>query len=558
MRFSISVLALGGLLLCQAEQIECQTEECEASAANTDVAASPPRVPETCTLVYAPVPSDHSEDTGYVEWGVFSLTDRSKGAPVWKSGDVVIQVPDANKELQESALRHFLWDGEETGGQYEGHQTVHSLIPGLGMMTHVEPSGGSNLIPLVPRVDEGGLTRFDSPGAGAITHYHNYTWFIRKPVGVGEELVMTESLRSSNDDNLKELKSEEENRRVPTPEDLVATGYCLDNIRPRKSRIKLAGRGAFATRNMPAGTTIAPVPVLPISSASLEVKSGGRKKQATAEQQLLRNYCLGNTNSTTLLYPYGHMINLINHFTEPNVALQWSEQSQRHLSKPISSFDTEDPPHLLMELVATQDILEGGELYFDYGRAWEDAWFQHTQTWNAFDFHYTPSYVMDDAIKLLRNQQEQKDHEYPKNLFTSCFYRFSDRDESEKALSHSVKADKVNSFQWKMTKGLYDLKHLRPCEVLKRNEDKQGRSAYAVRMLNRPGLPEEEVIPKGTLHIVTHVPRHAIRFSDRAGTTDQHMATAFRHEIGLGNDVFPLAWRTNVEEEEPSTSTMEA
>jgi hypothetical protein len=540
MRFSLSVLSLGGLLLGQAEQIECQSEECDASEKHS-IAASP-RVPETCALVYAPV-SSNSEDAGDDEWGVFSLTDRSKGTPVWKYGDVVIQVPDASKELQESVLRHFVWDGEETGGQYEGHEMVHSIVPGLGMMTRGD-SGISNLISLAPRVDEGGLTRFDTPGAGAITHYHNYTWFIRKPAGVGEELFIAASLRSSKDNS--KIRSEGGNRALLSAEDLFATGYCLDNIRPRKSRIKQAGRGAFATRKMSAGTIIAPVPVLPIPSASLEAKSGNNRKKATAQEQLLRNYCLGNDNSTTLLYPYGPMINLINHYTQPNVALQWSKESQKYLSKPIS-FDTEDPPHLLMELVATQDIEEGEELYLDYGREWEDAWFQHTQTWKAFDFQYTPSYVMDDAIRLLRNQQEQKDHEYPSNVFTSCFYRYSDRDESEKSLSQSIKADKVNSFPWKMTKGLYELKHLRPCEVLRRAEDQQGRSAYAVRMLNRPGLPEKEIIPKGSLHIVTHVPRQAIRFNDKAGTTDQHMPTAFRHEIGLGNDVFPSAWRTPAE-----------
>lgn len=235
------------------------------------------------------------------------------------------------------------------------------------------------------------------------------------------------------------------------------------------------------------------------------------------------------------------MVNLINHFNRPNVKFQWAQQSQKYLTEPLS---LDDPPFLLMELVATEDIKEGEELYLDYGHAWEDAWWQHTQDWKPADMHYTPSYVMDDAIRLLRTQQEQKDHEYPSNVFTSCFYKYSDRDASEKSLSQSISADKVTSFQWKLSKGLYDLKNLRPCQVLRRVEDKKGRSAYAVRMLNRPGLAEEEIIPKGSLHIVTHIPRQAIRFSDKAGTTDQYLARTFRKEIGLGDDMFPAAWRT--------------
>lgn len=522
MRLRLSLLVLVNFLLCQAEHTACQSDECDALVKS-------PRVPDTCTLVYAPV-TVSSEIT---EWGVFSLTDRSKGTPVWNYGDIVIQVTDANQELQESVMHHFAWSGQETGGQYEGRESVDSIVPGLGMMTRLAVgSTNSNLLPLAPRVDEGGLTRFDSPGAGAITHYHNYTWFIRNPVDAGAELQMSASLRFSGVPQGDEASI----TSPPTVDALFSTGYCLDNIRPRKSRIKEAGRGAYATRDLPAGTIIAPVPVLPISSSALETKPF----KGTTAQQLLRNYCLGNANSTTLLYPFGPFVNLINHYTRPNVKFQWSEQSKVYLSEPIA---VKNPPsHLMMELVATQDIQAGEELYLDYGTSWEEAWYQHTLGWKAADFHYTPSYVMDDAIRLLRTQQEQKEHEYPDNVFTSCFYRYSDREESEKALSQSISADKVNSFQWKMTKGLYDLKNLRPCQVLRRAEDNKGRSAYAVRMLNRPGLPEEEIIPSGTLHIVTHVPRQAVRFSDKAGTTDQHMAGVFRHEIGLDDNVFPLAW----------------
>ena len=50
-------------------------------------------------------------------------------------------------------------------------------------------------------------------------------------------------------------------------------------------------------------------------------------------------------------------------------------------------------------------------------------------------------------------------------------------------------------------------------------------------------IAKNEMIPKSELHIVTHVPRSAIRFVDVQGTTDQHLEGAFRKEIGL--DVFP-------------------
>jgi hypothetical protein len=475
-------------------------------------------------MVYAPV----SED----DWGVFSLQERPKGVPVWNYGDLVIQVPDASEELPRH-IHDVAWDGQETGGNNEGFETVHSLVPGLGMMSR--PSSTSNLLPFVPRIEEGGLTRFDFSGAGAITHYHNFTWFLRKSVPVGGEVSMESSLKLSS-----RVGVTMETSNTASQENLHEQGYCMDNLRPGKSRLKEAGRGAFATTALPAGSIVAPVPVLPVTSSSLQTVY---KNNDLAQQQLLRNYCLGNDNSTTLLYPYGPIVNLINHFPVSNVQLRWSRASEQYLTKP---FSFEKPPHLMMELVATKDIGEGEEVYLDYGRTWEEAWFQHKQGWKASDHHYTPSYVIDDAIKMMRTQQEQKGHEYPSNVFTSCFYRFSDRDESEKAEARSISADKLTSFKWKLTKGLYDLKNLRPCHVLRRIEDKKGRSAYAVQMLNRPGLSEDEIIPKNTLHIVTHVPRAAIRFSDKAGTTDQHLVTAFRHEIGLSDEVFPTAWMDKI------------
>jgi hypothetical protein len=535
-------------------------EECVEDDATCNQSSSPPRVPETCGVVYAPLglglgigllsnddDDSNSNPNSNNHWAVFSLIDRPKGTPVWNYGDVVIQVPDAPEEL----LQDFVWDGDETGGHYEGHQRVRSVVPGLGMMAQTKKNTQqANLLPFVPRLDEGGLTRFDSPGAGAISHYHNYTWFIRESVQAGDQLVTSAALRVNAKDNDNSDDSDQETptpSKKPTLDELKETGYCLDNVRPRKSRIKEAGRGAFATRHIQKGTLIAPVPVAPISSSALKMD----KAKSQQQQQLLRNYCFGHPNATTLLYPYGPMINLINHYTKPNVKLQWSEQSQALLSRPLPQDNEAETPFLLMELVATRELKEGEELYLNYGRDWEEAWFKHTQAWKPSDMHYTPSYVMDDAIQLLRTQQEQKEHEYPDSAFTSCFYRYSDRTDDEKALQQqpsSASSKAVTSFSWKFTKRLYDLKHLRPCQVLRRNEDAKGRSGYAVRMLNRPGLPDEEVIPKGALHVVTHVPRQAIRFSDKPGMTDQHLAGAFRHELALvgddgDDDLFPKAWR---------------
>ena len=502
------------------------------------------RVPEGCELIYAKVPNDSENDEiAGSRWATYTLTPRKKGSPVRMHGDIVIQWTDpmpklpTNEvtEIYNGLLRQYTWDGQVTGGHYEGQTMVESVVSGLGMTARSTAEKGiNNILPLVPRVDEGSLTRFNSPGAGAVTRYHNYTWWFTKDLEAGAELVFSREGKMT-------MFANEAIDRTNIPNDapnhlsldyLKENGFCLDNMRPRKSRIKEAGRGAFATRDLEKYSVVAPVPVRLVHRDEL-------RKQDT--HQLLLNYCLGHNSSDFLLFPYSPVVNLINHYNEPNVELRWSTSSVHNQSSPSTGTNS----GMLLELVASRPIKMGEEIYLDYGRAWEDSWWKHVrEVWKPYDKHYTPSYVMDDAIKMIRTEQEQKEHPYPRNLFTSCFYRYSDRTEEERSISKKEqRKDSLTSFRWHLTKGLYDLKNLRPCRILKRVEDKSERSVYAVRMLNRPGLDDNEIIPEDELHIVTHIPRSAIRFSDERGTTDQHLKNAFRHEIGLPEDLIPADWK---------------
>jgi SET domain len=527
---------------------ECLGTQIDVGIASPPTCSSPSKsknaVPPDCRLVYAKIPQTDTDNDG--EWGVFTMVPRQKGTPVNRYGDIVIQWPDPQPMLKypslpstcqdddcppRRGLLKYTWNGQETGGHDEGRKQVESVVTGLGMCAR-KIVQHHNILPLVPRVDEGGLTRFDSPGAGAITQYHNYTWWLSKDVEAGEELLYSGKLGSFHADETPTQNSVIPSK--PSLDYLKEHGYCIDTLRPRKSRVKEAGRGAFAMRDVPEGSIIAPVPVVPIKREDLM----GRDSKRKSKEQLLLNYCFGSNTSEWLLFPYSPVVNLINHFHEPNVKLQWSSESLEKIRQSKGShFTVNDGNTLLLEMVATKPIHEGEEIYLDYGRAWEDAWWNHTtQDWKPNTQHYTPSYVMDDAIRMLRTEQEQKEHPYPSNVFTSCFYRYSDRTEEERTKAEQTNqkdSSSLNSFRWQLTKGLYDLRNLRPCNVLKRLEDSKGRSAYAVRMLNRPGLDEKELIPKDELHIVTHVPRAAIRFSDKAGTTDQHLPGAFRHEIGF-------------------------
>jgi hypothetical protein len=108
-----------------------------------------------------------------------------------------------------------------------------------------------------------------------------------------------------------------------------------------------------------------------------------------------------------------------------------------------------------------------------------------------------------------------------------------------------------------------ELRNLRPCTILQRND---ATNEYTVRIRNRYGLAESERIPNKTgkknknipkMHIVTHIPRFAIRFSDKIYTTDQHLENAFRHEINFPDHdmdhIYPEQWKDLSSSEDSET-----
>jgi hypothetical protein len=515
-------------------------------------------VPLDCQLVMAESTLDNAG------WGVFTLVSRRRGDPVMY-GDLVIQVGDLDVSTADSMrtmLTDYLWSAEETGGFYEG-VTVASVLPGIGMIANGLPAPFRNVLPFVPRVDEGGLTRIDSPGAGAISHYHNYTFFAQKDIVAGGEIFVNYGSNWFQErQHLLQMTHVVDGDSKPilsrSVDWLRQNAYCLDNLRPlRRSRLHpQAGRSVIAARYMPKGSLVAPVPVLPIHRQALSLTRPKLDGSIVELQQLLLNYCIGHENSSLLLFPYGPMVNLINHGGSgdetklANVRLQWSQKQARDtLERPLPDLSLSP---LLLELVSTRDIAPGEEIFIDYGRNWTAAWDEHVATWKSppDSSKYAPSYVHDDAIRSLRIESELKTLPYPENIFTSCFYRYSDhknQSKSPRSPSSATKPDQggdvVVTVQWKQTRGIFELSNLRPCHVLQREHrgGKEG-TVFTVQIRNRPQLKPSEVIPKGSVHIVNRVPRHAIRFSDKMYSTDQHLESAFRHEINSFNDGYPAQW----------------
>lgn len=195
---------------------------------------------------------------------------------------------------------------------------------------------------------------------------------------------------------------------------------------------------------------------------------------------------------------------------------------------------------LMLEFVATRDIRPDEELFLNYGESFENAWNAHAKSWASTprDSSVGTAYTQDlNKINTIRTQSEQRRHPYPDNVFTSCYYSYADG-------LRKNKKNRDGLYTWIKSNSIFFVKNLRPCMILDRHESgSKSDSMYTVGILNRFGLIQEERLPEGQRHIVTGVPRNAIIFSNKIYTTDQHMSSAFRHEIHLEETVFPLQWQ---------------
>ena len=173
-------------------------------------------------------------------------------------------------------------------------------------------------------------------------------------------------------------------------------GKCVDNIVPKQSTIPHAGRGAFATRFIPKGGLVAPVPLVHIadkSKANMYAEKKGptgniiRDEENIVHKQIILNYCFGHPNSTLLLFPYSSNVVYINHHsTEYNAKLRWTNgfdfyHHKDWLEKSVDFLEDQWTAGLMLEYVATRDIQPGEEVFIDYGEEWQNAWDEHVKKW---------------------------------------------------------------------------------------------------------------------------------------------------------------------------------
>lgn len=334
---------------------------------------------------------------------------------------------------------------------------------------------------------------------------------------------------------------------------LDQNGFCLDNIRPGPSKIENAGRGAFATRAMSKDAVIAPVPLFhipdkvvltmwPLGYDEEEDRLVRAADDPMAQSQLLTNYVFSHPESTMAFFPASPTVGLINHADGPNAKLRWSEHPGHRKDwfelTPPEFLETEDikAVKLVMELVALRGISEGEEIVIDYGEEWKKAWQAHVKQWDMEDGTWPVQAAELNAqhqTTFFKTEEEQEDEPYPEAVVIKAFVLLSDDDLSEGT------EDDPHTWTEPASWTLYTLNELVDAQIVDREELDNSDSPTPYTYTIMFELPEE-----GGVVFATEVPHKALVFVDSPEMGDQFTNGAFRHYIGIPDDVFPKgAWR---------------
>jgi len=347
-------------------------------------------------------------------------------------------------------------------------------------------------------------------------------------------------------------------------------GICLDLIRPGKSTIPGAGKGAFAQGFIEEGTIVSPGPLLNVKDKKfmamhdlydeetneLEDLDG----QDVIGENILVNYCFGHVKSQLLLCPQTNMI-LMNHCSPrkpgeghcgkkgPNAKVQWGTSwdpdtptwLEMSLEEVVNMTETQRRG-LSLEVVATRDIYPGEEVLIDYGENWEAAYEHHVANWKppVDDGSYIPVRTMIDS-RDFRTVAEQELNPYPKNVITACYFTDGEHDEGEETVeSDYIYETRMDGSIYVPTKDVDLEDSIYECTLEEKEPRRSGTTTvYTAR-----------VVYSATKHyILTDFPEESISFRMKLYSSDQFLPGAFRHFVEIEDDIFPEEWKVDEEVE---------
>jgi hypothetical protein len=458
--------------------------------------------------------------------------------------DLLIPIFDANKN-EWSPLHDFLRPSSIIQGLPLESQFLSDLfIPGVGTIVQCSDEFSNIKVERQELQDSAGVHRYKDPTAGSFSYHYNFAFHATRHLLQGEELIrpcLGVSIPSSGGDAVETL--------IGQPiEWLTRNGICLDSLLVASSTLPGVGRGAFSKRDVASGQVIATTPVVHFDRSQMEIVEQAREPDDSIPiqrehgikytdkvtgQQLLLNYAYGHPESNFLLLPYGPGANAINHSHEKaNAVVRWAPQSigldAILATKPNLMLGSAASHGTLFDYVALRDILPGEEILIDYGDAWSEAWEKHLKEWEPQSKDYVPAteFLASHMGEPIRTESEQLSKPYPENLQTVCYFATQE--------GHLTGVTEV---EWST-----DYKCLRPCDVKEHTRSGAETLYTAVVFPIKSAEPDYCAhVPKDGLR-VTRMPTNAVGIVNRPYSTDTHLRSAFRHEIGVPDGLYPRDW----------------
>jgi SET domain len=356
----------------------------------------------------------------------------------------------------------------------------------------------------------------------------------------------------------KDIAEIRTNQSMRSPEWLAQNGVCADHIGARPSTLPQAGHGAFGRRRLPRGSVVASLPLIHIPNRSVlamypvDLSGYGTAVDRDAEPagyQLLLNYCFGHEATTLLLCPYGPHGAYFNHNqTQVNVKVVWSDPARsnhqpQYLDLSIEALaESSKSAKLSMDVVALRDLAEGEELFLDYGDAWEAAWKRHVESWTPPEASGSYVYAVArnrDLEAPLPTQSELEGGQHPDpdpDVELMCSAIFLDDVDWK---SHYP--DRLSEYLAKET--LFGETNTYKCDITSRRRDVHGNYLYSAVAWTWDPAKDPNAVDLYEYATVVGVPRQAFAYFQRPYRSDTFLPTAFRHPIGIPDDLFSRGWR---------------
>lgn len=175
-------------------------------------------------------------------------------------------------------------------------------------------------------------------------------------------------------------------------------------------------------------------------------------------------------------------------------------------------------------------------MFIDYGPEWKAAYAKHVQEWNAkiASGHVPKDWPLravdlNDAYrsKPFKTALEVAQEPYPENVQLKAFLLLQDTDSAGTL-------DDPKLWGEDDTETAYHHDHIFDVSVVDHSQAADGSYVYKVQWVNQ----------NGESTIVGGVPHAALLFVDKPGTSDHFTENAFRHFIGIPDEIFPKGpWR---------------